>query len=368
MELSTGSKVFLGVLLLLVAAVLGALWWANAQLDPEEGVESVPVTFEVESGISRSELSQQLEQEDIVRSANSFDLFARQDGFFANLAAGTYELRTNMSAEEVAETFRAGPVQAEEAQFRMEEGLSQVLTLERIAEQFDAFAVADLEAVLAARLDAGENAEGVLQIPEMLPEPSSLGPEVRYPFEGMLFPQTYRVKQGATPQEVLQRTVDQLARELAEITAEEQAFLEERDLTVYDAMVIASLIERETRVDEERAQVASVIYNRLEEGMPLQIDATVLYALGQWKERVLTEDTTVESPYNTYQVPGLPPTPISGFGSASLTAALNPDETAFRYYVLTPECDGSHVFAETLDQHNTNVARFREVGGCRGDG
>ncbi len=368
MELSTGSKVFIGALIVLVVGVLGALQWANSQLEPEEGVESVPVTFEVEMGISRSELSQQLEDADIIRSATSFDLYARQDGFFSTLEAGTYELQTNMSADEVVTVLRAGPQRPDEDQFRIEEGLSQVLTLERIAEQFEDISVADLEAVLAARLDAGENAEGVLQVPEQLPEPSSFGAEVRHPFEGLLFPETYRVEAGSDPRSILQRTIDQLSSQLELISPDEQAFLDERGLSTYDAMVIASLIERETRVDDEREQVASVIYNRLDEGMLLQIDATVLYALGRWKERVLTEDTTIESPYNTYQVEGLPPTPISGFGSASLRAALNPAETDFRYYVLTAECDGSHVFAETLDGHNANVAEFRAAGGCRDDG
>lgn len=368
MELSTGSKVFIGALGVLIIGVLGFLQWANAQLDPEEGIESEPVTFEVEMGTSRSELSQELEDANIIRDATTFDLYARQDGFFSSMEAGTYQLRTGMSAEEVVEVFRAGPERPDEDQFQIVEGLSQVLTLEQIAEQFDDIAVADLETVLATRLDAGENADGVLQIPESLPEPSSFGPEVRYPFEGMLFPETYRVPDGATPQQVLQRTIDQLAGELELISPEERQFLEDRGLGVYDAMVIASLIERETRVDDERAQVASVIYNRLDVEMPLQIDATVLYALGRWKDRVLTEDTTIESPYNTYQVAGLPPTPISGFGRASLRAALNPVETDFRYYVLTPECDGSHVFAATLDEHNANVAEFRAAGGCRDAG
>lgn len=368
MDLSTGSKVFLGVLAVAVVGVLGFLQWANAQLEPEEGAPSEPVTFQVDLGITRSQLSQQLEDADIIRNATSFDLYARQDGFFSTLEAGTYELRTNMSADEVVDILRAGPQRPDEDQYRIEEGLSQVLTLERIAEQFDDISVADLEGVLAARLDAGDDIDGVLQVPAQLPEPSGFGPEVRYPFEGMLFPETYRVGADAGPQQVLQRAMDQLASELELISPDEQQFLEDRGLTIADATIIASLIERETRVDDERELVASVIYNRLDEGMPLQIDATVLYALGQWKERVLTEDTTVQSPYNTYQVQGLPPTPISGFGSASLAAALNPADSTFRYYVLTPECDGSHVFADTLDEHNANVAEFRAAGNCLEDG
>lgn len=368
MQLTTGSKVFISVLALLVVGVLGFLQWANAQLEPEEGVATEPVTFDVDLGVGRGELARQLEDVGVIRNATSFDLYGRQDGFFTTLEAGTYELRTNMSADEVIAAFRAGPVGADEDEFRVEEGLSQVLTLERIAEQFTDVEVADLEAVLDARLDAGENADGVLQVPGQLPDPASLGPEVRYPFEGLLFPETYRVTSDATPQALLQRMINQLDGELELISPDEQAFLEERGLTVYDAMTIASLIERETRVEEERELVSSVIHNRLADGMLLQIDATVLYALGQWKERVLNADTEVESPYNTYRVEGLPPTPIAGFGSASLAAAVNPAETDFRYYVLTPECDGSHVFAETLDGHNANVAEFRAAGNCLEDG
>lgn len=368
MNLSTGSKVFLGLLAALAIGVVGLLQWANSQLEPEPNVASEPVTFVVETGIGRSELAGQLEDANVIRNATSFDLYARQDGFFASLAAGTYDLETNMSADEVVEVFRAGPQRPDEDQFRVEEGLSQVLTIERLGEQFEGLAESDFEAVLSARLDAGANESGVLQVPEELPDPADFGPEVRFPFEGLLWPETYNVEEGSSPQAVLQRMVNELTAKLDEISAEEQAFLDERGLSVYDAMTIASLIERETRVDGERSMVSSVIYNRLDAEMPLQIDATVLYALDKWKERVLIEDTNVESPYNTYQVQGLPPTPISGFGEASLKAALNPDDTDFRYYVLTPECDGSHVFAETLDEHNSNVAAFREVGGCRGDG
>lgn len=368
MNLSTGSKVFLGLLAVLAISVVGFLQWANSQLEPAPDVASEPVTFVVETGVGRSELAAQLEQANVIRNATSFDLYARQDGFFASLAAGTYDLETNMSADEVVEVFREGPQRAEEDQFRVEEGLSQVLTIERLGEQFEDLGEDAFQSALAARLDAGGNEPGVLQVPDGLPDPADFGPEVRFPFEGLLWPETYRVDEGADPQAILQRMVNELDEKLREISAEEQTFLEERGLSVYEAMIVASLIERETRVDDERSMVASVIYNRLDAEMPLQIDATVLYALDKWKERVLIEDTNVESPYNTYQVQGLPPTPISGFGEASLKAALNPDDTDFRYYVLTPECDGSHVFAQTLDEHNSNVAAFREVGGCRDDG
>ena len=362
MELSNGSKVFLVLIVLAVGGVLFFLNATSANLAADPDLPSEPVTFEVPLGISRAELADKLEAEGIIRDARSFELFARSDGFYSSLRSGRYEMMTNMSADEVAEVFRAGPPEADQVTFTVEEGLSQVLTLERIAAQFEGISEADLQAVLDARLAAGPGGEG-LTLPEGTADPSSI--DVDYPFEGFLFPQTYNVRAEADAEAVLQRMVDQLSQELAGVTDDQRASLEERGLTLYDAMVVASLIERETRVDDERAVVASVIYNRLDEGMPLQIDATVLYALGEWKARVLFEDTEVESPYNTYQVQGLPPTPISGFGSASFAAALEPDDTTFRYYVLTPACDGNHVFAETLDEHNANVAEFRAADNCQ---
>jgi UPF0755 protein len=362
--LSSGSKAFLALLVLVAGGVLWFLNYAESGLEADPDLPSEPVSFEVPLGISRGELSDLLEDEEIVGDARLFEAFARSDGFFETLEAGSYDLATNMSAEEVVAVFRAGPATPDEIRFTVEEGLSQVLTLERLAEQFDAFTVEDFQRVLDRQVDAGGGG-GPLTLPRVVPDPSSFGPAVQYPFEGVLFPQTYRVEVDAGPARVLQRMIDQLALELDVVSPSERQFLRSRDLTLYDAMIIASLIERETRVDDERELVASVIYNRLAEGTPLQIDATVLYALGEWRERVLFEDTEIDSPYNTYNVTGLPPTPISGFGQASFRAALAPAETPFRYYVLTPECDGRHVFAETLAEHNTNVAAFRAADGCR---
>ena len=151
MQLSGGSKAFL---VLLVLGVGGVLWFLNYTgdvLEADPDLPSEPVSFEVPRGISRSELSELLEDEGIVRDARIFEAYARSDGFFEGLEAGSYELATNLSAEEVVTVFRAGPATVEELSFTVEEGLSQVLTLERLAEQFEAYEVADFQAVLDAR-------------------------------------------------------------------------------------------------------------------------------------------------------------------------------------------------------------------------
>lgn len=365
MALSTGSKVFIVILILIGGGVGGGLYYVNDQLEGEPG-EGELVEIEIESGTSVSALSEQLEEAGIVKNATFFRLVAGSRGLADDLKAGTFELETGLSVDEAIEALRGGPRQQEQVRFGFAEGLAVPVTLESLAADFEERTVADFEAVLQDTMAGGDDG---LSLPDWFPAlddiDTSGAPHPLTAFEGVLWPNTYDVFATATDREVLQRTVNQLAREMEAIPAEQVAALEEQGLSRYDAMIIASLIERETRVDEERPRVASVILNRLEDGMPLQIDATVLFAKGQWAERVLTSDTEIESRWNTYQVAGLPPTPISGFGRAALRAVFAPEDTDFRFYVLSPECDGSHQFAETLDEHNANVRAFRDAGGCR---
>lgn len=359
---STGSKIFVVILALLVGGVLYGLNWVNGLLEGDPGPGD-PVTIQVQSGATAGSIGDVLEQEGVVKSALAFRLVARSRDLDANLQAGSFELETGMSVDEAIDALLEGPEAKQSYRFRVEEGLAVVLTLDRLAEQTP-YEVADFRAVLDERIAAGEDAPGVLDLPDWVPPLDSFGPEVREPFEGLLFPETYEVFADATPLQILQRMVDQLDRVYGELTDEDLQAIEDRGLTRYEALIIASLIERETRVNDEREIVSGVIRNRLDEGMLLQIDATVLYARGEHTERVLRSDTEIDSPYNTYQVGGLPPTPISGTGRASFLAAFRPADVTFRYYVVAPECDGTHRFADTLNEHNNNVRAFQDAGRC----
>jgi UPF0755 protein len=200
----------------------------------------------------------------------------------------------------------------------------------------------------------------VLTLPDWAPEPADAGDEIIEPYEGLLFPETYEFEPDRTPREVLQRMVDQTGRVMDRVLAEA-----ETDLEPYQVLIKASLIERETRVDAERARVAGVVQNRIEEGMRLQIDASVLYAKGEHTEIVALDDLDLDSPYNTYRIDGMPPAPIAAPGEAALRATLEPEEHDFLYYVLAPECDGSHQFAEDDTGHQRNVAEFRDANRCQ---
>jgi UPF0755 protein len=175
-------------------------------------------------------------------------------------------------------------------------------------------------------------------------------------WEGLLFPDTYQFSEQSTAVDMLTRMARTLDVRMAQV---DWTAFEEAGFTQYQGIIIASLIESEVRVAEERPVVSSVIRNRLEIGEVLGIDATTLYAQATRDPSEI--DVDFESPYNTRRVAGLPPTPISAPGLASLQATAAPADTEFLYYVLAAE-DGSHTFAETIEEHNANVAESRESG------
>jgi uncharacterized YceG family protein len=178
--------------------------------------------------------------------------------------------------------------------------------------------------------------------------------------EGFLFPATYLVGKRTTVKDLVNAQVS--AYEGAAATVG-YAYARSRNLTRYDVLVIASMIEREVQDPRERPVVASVIYNRLRRRIPLQIDATVLYALGSWTVKLDSSSLAVRSPYNTRRVVGLPPGPISNPGLASLKAAAHPARTRYLYYVARNDGTGRHYFSSTMAQFERDIARSRENAG-----
>ncbi len=363
MALSRGSRWFLVVGLVFIAMGAGAVWWMDSNLFRSDVEAGIPVTYEVSQGQTVRSVSEDLAELGVVSSSVRFLLAAQEAGLETTLQPGVYELHTGMSNQEVIAIISEGPPPPETTWFTVQEGLDVELTLARLAAQFP-YDADDFRAVLDERAEAGANGDGLLRLPDFVPEPAEVS-ERYEPYEGVLFPETYEVLADASPLRILQRMVDQLERTMNAVPAEAREMMVERGLDEFDMMIIASLIERETRVDAERTIVSGVIVNRLAEGMRLELDATVLYALGEHRNIVLLEDLEVDSPFNTYRIDGLPPTPISGFGAASLRAAFDPADVTYRFYVLDVACDGSHVFADTLAEHNVNVAAFRDAGRCQ---
>ncbi|MGD9694878.1 MAG: endolytic transglycosylase MltG [Thermoleophilia bacterium] len=178
--------------------------------------------------------------------------------------------------------------------------------------------------------------------------------------EGFLFPATYDIGPDTTPADLVDEQVEAYRQNTAAV---DYSYAESRNLTRYDVLIIASMIEREVQVANERRIVASVIYNRLKQGMRLDIDATVQYAIGAWKTELTAGDLAVDSPYNTRRFTGLPPGPIASPGIASIQAAANPARTDYLYYVARNDGTGGHYFARTSEQFERDVQRSRANAG-----
>lgn len=178
--------------------------------------------------------------------------------------------------------------------------------------------------------------------------------------EGFLFPATYQIGTRTTVARLVDAQVAAYRQNTARI---DYTWARKHNLTRYDVLIVASMIEREVQVASERKLVAGVIYNRLRTGMHLGIDATVQYALGEWKETLTADDLAVDSPYNTRRYVGLPPGPISNPGLASIEAAANPRETGYLYYVARADGSGRHYFARTAEEHEQRVAQAQANAG-----
>ena len=321
-----------------VGEALGEQDVTTSPVDVEPGQD---VTVEIPPGSTGQDIGAILAAQGVVRSALEFEVAVRNVDAAQRLQAGTYEMTTLMDPEDVVAILIDGPAPSV-YRVTVIEGLRINEILVSLAEQtpheYD-----DYEAALLN----GSVSTSLVEMPEEL---------ILTDWEGLLFPDTYEYSQGAAPEAILQRmasTMDQRVNSIDWTTWEAKGY------TPYQGITLASLIEAEVLLDEERRTVSSVIHNRLDEGMALDIDATVLYALNT--RDVAEFDREVDSPYNTYANPGLPPTPIAAPGRASLEAAADPENTDFFFYVLTDD-EGRHAFATTLDEHNANVADSRERG------
>lgn len=336
------------ILVVLLVAVFGARLARNLASNFPAEVEEVPSeesAVTVPSGASARSIGLLLEEAGVIEDGGQFEREVSRRGVADQLQAGDYVL-VGGSLEFVIETLLAGPDPSGVFRLTVIEGLTIDQMLDSIADQTE-HTRADLEETLVVG-----DVTSVL-----LPEATPSGYDEITRWEGLLAPDTYEFRDEAGPAEILARMADTLVER---VDAQDWTGLEAAGLTPYEGLIIASLIEREAKLDEDRPLIASVVMNRLDAGIGLQIDATVLYALGEVRTLTL-DDLEVESVYNTYKWAGLPPTPIAGVRVASLEAGANPAETGFYYYVVV-DTDGRHGFSETLEEHNAKKEAAKEAG------
>jgi UPF0755 protein len=334
------------MLLFIGTAAFFVVGYYNSMLEPvdPQAVDDFRI-IEIPSGASAASIGDLLYNEGLIKNPQVFVLHARRYNLGHQFIAGRYRLSPSLSLVQIADQLKNGEIYAETIWFTIPEGFN----VREIAQRLEEKDLADVELFLEL---AREPSQPII---DYFPEISLVEtPGVNYSLEGYLFPDTYEVYPDASVEEIIILMLGRLSRAFSE---EQLERIEQLNSSLHEILTIAAMVEREGQVDHERALIAGVIYNRLQIGMRLQIDATVQYALGENKEFLTFKDLEIESPYNTYQNDGLPPGPIASPGEASINAALYPEKSEFLYYNYKYDGSGEHFFSRTLEEHNENVAR-----------
>ncbi len=320
----------------LSAPLVLAVGWFAWQLDPPTAAGRAAVV-EVPQGATLSAIGDRLDRAGVVGSAFAFTSWARITGH-GTVRPGTYEIPRNAGIRDALRFLDRGPVDRGKAV------VSAGITLGEVALQVD-----------QAR---GMSGARFLELARSGAVRSRYEPQGVDSLEGLLAPGDYPLSPHDDELALLRRMVARFDQEADRAGLAGAPAL---GVSPYQAVTVASLVQAEAGVDPDRPLIAAVVYNRLRTGTPLQIDATVVYARGRRDGAITKADMAIASPYNTYRVTGLPPTPIATVGPASLAAALHPADVPYRYYVLIDR-DGRHAFATTYEEHQRNVAEARRKG------
>jgi UPF0755 protein len=321
------------VLLLVVALAVGAVWAGGKVLSQFESAPDYPgpgsgeVLIQIQPGQTAADVATTLRDEDVVASRTAFLEVANRDPRSNSLQPGFYRMLAQMKGADAFELL-LDPASRVLGRVTIPEGYTVEQTLEALAKGTE-IGIEDYQA-------AAQN-PGAIGLPAYA--------EGR--LEGFLFPATYDVEPGMTAVDVLSMMLRRYEQASSSLQIEQRSA--ELGITPYEAVVIGSLIERESRIDEELPKVARVVYNRLDQNIPLGIDAAILYGLGRTSGGLTASDLARDTPYENRRQTGLPPTPIASPGEAALTAALEPEDGDWLYYVLK-DTDGTHLFTDDYNE------------------
>ena len=328
-----------GVVAALVVVGAGVAGYLVYDSITRPGVAGRAVRVTIPEGATGQEVAVLLKEAGLIEHEMMFRAAIQLDGGQKTAKHGDYDLPLGLSPMQLLDLLHKGPTPpsaAEEIPDHLKVTIPEGLAIPQIAALFD-----HPEAFIEAASS-----------PELI---ARLGLKVET-LEGFLMPNTYFFSEKPTEREVVERMFGQFEKEFTRLSAK---YPRPANIDLLSLVTVASLVEEEARVDDERPIVAAVIYNRLKKRMPLELDSTLQFALNKYGQRMLNEDKEVDSPYNTYKNPGLPPGPISNPGRASLEAALNPVDEDYLFFVSN--ADGkTHTFSKTIKEHNRAVARFRK--------
>lgn len=294
-------------------------------------------SFVITRGETAGEIARRLEAEGFIRSALAFNFILYETGRESSLQSGTYTISAALTPRELARVFEKAP--SDQTVLRIIEGwrLTEVATAVNKAFPSIAKDAFINEAVV------GQRTNTVLA-----------GLPATTPLEGFLFPDTYFFRPTATAPQIVDALLAQFEQRVGQTLKQAAA---DRKVTIYEIVTLASVVEREARDRTESPTIAGVYNNRLRIGMKLDADPTIQYALNEWRELTLA-DLEIASPYNTYRVAGLPPTPICNSGQPALEAAARPADVPYLYFVAKSDGTGGHAFARTLEEHEANRVKY----------
>lgn len=328
------QRLILILVFVFIVANIIMFYYGFQLLEPVDQENPRAEIVEIKEGDTFDEIINNLYNLELIQDPLIFEIYLRFHGLTAKLQAGHYRLDTSMSAEKISKKIVSGDTATHKVS---------------IPEGVRVYDIADRLAKL------GFNREKLLELmkekeTEFLPDEQE---EINYNLEGFLLPETYYIPYGAKEEEVINLMLREFKKRIKPLREE----IEESDFNIHQIVTIASLIEGEVILNSEKTMVASVIKNRLESNMRLQLDATVQYLIDEHRFRILYRDLRIDSPYNTYQRNSLPPGPINNPGINTIKAALNPDDTDYLYYVSAG--DGSHIFTKSYQEHLEAIQRVR---------
>ncbi len=303
---------------------------------PSDKTGQVQIT--IPSNTTSANIAKALSENRLIKSSFVFLLYTRLKGLDGSLKAGDYLLKFNQSTPEIINQLVAGKETCHKLTIPEGYNIKQIadlLSKEKITDQEDFY----------SQINSGTFDYDFL----------ADYPNVQNKLEGYLYPDTYYFTKGISAHTVIDLMLQRFAEKMQSLNYGRRA--QEEGFTLHQALTIASMVEKEAKSAKERPIIAGVIKNRLRGNMPLQVDATIQFALGRQEPKIYYKDLKIDSPYNTYRNAGLPPGPIASPGEASLMAAVSPVKTDYLYYVAKP--DGTHAFAKTLQEHIANMNKYQ---------
>ncbi|HLJ55806.1 MAG TPA: endolytic transglycosylase MltG [Chthonomonadaceae bacterium] len=328
-------RISVAALCLLACALAGVAygWWL---LQPPSATHRA-----TKADVTAADPGADLERAGLVRSGVAFGLYARWRGEADKIRAGRYTLSPNMTPAQIIRQLRLGPGHSPDDIIRV--SVPEGFTVKKVAARLERLGVTDGAVFLQMALNPNVHGTWSYDFPR---PPGSL--------EGYLYPDTYEFLPNTPPEKVLDAMLLNFSKRFYRPYRQQLAA---RGRSLHEIVTIASMIEREAKTQEDRPRIAGVLENRIKRRMKLEIDATVLYALGRDKQRVYLKDLQVDSPYNTYRRTGLPPGAIASPGDSSLRAALEPEKNDYLYYVARG--NGSHYFTRSRQEHEAAVKLAR---------